>query len=462
VNPLLLAVYHRLPAPARSVAATLYGLQLRWWRHGPGRDGLVDEARQRDGWSAAQWQRWREERLGRQLECAATRVPYYRQYWQARRHQGDRASWELLENWPILEKETLRAQPLAFLADGCVPGRMFHLQTSGTTGTPLEIWRSRRTVEGLYALGVARTRGWHGVPDGTRWARLGGRLIVPQAQRWPPFWAWNAAMNQLYMSTHHLADDLLPHYLDALGRYGIRYLAGYTSSLEALAHAAVALGREDLRMLVTITNGEPLGEYQRATISAAFGVVRETYGMAETVAWASECGAGRLHLWPEVGIVEEQDGEWICTGLLNADMPLIRYRVGDRGRLAPQDATCSCGRHLPLVQAIEGRSSDTLITRDGRRVFWFNPVWYAIPVREAQIVQEALDRVRVIYVPGAGFGAASARTVVTRLRERLGDVAVVLEEVSAVPRSAGGKLRAVVCNVPPAERGAAGVVQLAS
>ena len=311
-------------------------------------------------------------------------------------------------------------------------------------------------MEALHALGAARTRGWHGVPADARWARLGGQLVVPATERRPPFWVWNAALNQLYMSTYHLAPDLTPHYLDALDRYGIRFLSGYTSSLHALATAALQLGRTDLRMLVAFTNAEPVGDHQRAAISAAFGcAVRETYGMTESVAWASECEAGRLHQWPEVGIVEVLDGELICTGLLNSDMPLIRYRTGDRGRLAPPGSTCTCGRGLPLLEAVEGRTSDVVVTRDGRQVFWLNPVWYGIPVREAQIVQESIGRLRVRYAPAPGFVAATARTVVDRLRQRLGEVEVVLEEVPEVPRSANGKLRAVVCNVPPAERDAA-------
>jgi phenylacetate-CoA ligase len=455
MNRFVMRVYHRLPAPARSVAATLRGLYLRWWRHGPARERLMREAVERELWSPEEWRRWLDEHVPRQLERAATRVPYYRAYWQARRRQGDRASWELLENWPILEKETVRAQPRAFVADDRDVRRMSHVRTSGSSGIPLDVWRSRETDTALRALGAARTRGWHGVPADLAWARLGGQLVVPAAQRQPPFWVWNAAERQLYMSTYHLAPDLIPHYLDALTSYGIRYLHAYTSSLEALAHAALDLGRDDLRMLVALTNGEPVSERQRATISAAFGCpVRETYGMAETVAWACECAAGRLHLWPEVGVVEVHDGELICTGLVNPDMPFIRYRTGDRGRLAPEGSTCPCGRTLPLVEAIEGRANDVLVTRDGRLVTWLNPVWYGLPVREAQIIQETLGRVRARYAPASGFTTATGQTVVERLRERLGDVEVLLEEVPAVPRSANGKLRAVLCNVSPTERAA--------
>src|SRR2546430_15915528 len=93
-------------------------------------------------------------------------------------------------------------------------------------------------------------------------------------------------------------------------------------------------------MRVAITSAEQLTEWQRETIAAAFGCpVRQTYGMSETVAWASECERGTLHLWPEVGLIEVladdrvtapgEFGEFICTGLLNADFPLIRCRLGD-------------------------------------------------------------------------------------------------------------------------------------
>src|SRR6185503_8185524 len=144
--------------------------------------------------------------------------------------------------------------------------------------------------------------------------------------------------------------------------------------------------------------------------------VRETWGMIENVAAASECPEGRLHQWPEVGIIEVCDdgrplaagasGELICTGLLNAGMPLIRYRTGDRGRLAADPAGCSCGRALPLLGRLEGRCSDTLITRDGRQVFWLNPVFYGLPVRQSQVIQEALDRITVRISPGLGWEPA--------------------------------------------------------
>ena len=186
-----------------------------------------------------------------------------------------------------------------------------------------------------------------------RWAIIGGRLIKPVTSRRPPFWVWNGPAKQLYMSAYHLAPDLMPAYLDALVKYRVTYLFGYSSGLHALAEAALRLKRTDVRLTVAITNAEPLLQHQREAIEAAFHCpVRETYGLAEIVAGASECERGMLHLWPEVGVVEAVNGaeavrhgslgDLVSTGLLNADMPLIRYRTGDAVRLS--GASCDCGR----------------------------------------------------------------------------------------------------------------------
>ena len=459
----LLHLYHRLPGPARAVAASLRGLYLRSWRYGPETERLVEEALERERWSATAWRTWREERLAYVLHRAATRVPYYRDQWAARRRRGDRTSWECLEHWPILDKQAVRAQPTAFLADDCDARRMYAEHTTGTSGTPLEIWWSRATVRAWYALFEARWRRWYGVTRHDRWAILGGQLVTSAERRDPPFWVWNAALNQLYMSSYHLAPGWVPHFLKALERYRIRYVFGYTSSLHALTHGLGVRGAGQLKLAVAITNAEPVLDHQREDLTRALACpVRETYGMSEIVAAAGECDAGRLHLWPEVGWLEIREGsdavqpgepgEFVSTGLLNGDMPLIRYRVGDRGALLTDEQACSCGRTLPALAYVEGRTDDVLYAPDGRPVGRLDPVFKGrLAIREAQIIQENLHAVRVKYVPTERFGDGDARSIVAGLRARIGSVEVTLEEVDAIPRGAGGKFRAVVSKVDPTE-----------
>jgi phenylacetate-CoA ligase len=463
MNDRLQQIYNLLPGPTRSVAASLRGLQLRTWRYGRESERLVAEAIEREAWSPERFKVWQQEQLSLLLPRAAQSIPFYREQWAKRRRNGDKASWEYLENWPTLEKDQLRDRPKAFIAEDCNPNRMFHDHTSGTTGKSLDLWFSKPTVRLWYALFEARCRRWHGVSRQDHWAILGGQLIAPAKRRQPPFWVWNAALNQLYMSSYHLAPDLVATYIGALRHYRIKYLLGYTSSLYELAQS-VLQSKEKVKMSVVITNAEPVFEYQRLVIEEAFEcLLRESYGMAETVAAASECPAGKLHVWPEAGILEVLDeglpvpdgmsGELIATGLLNFDMPLIRYRVGDRITHSAAHSACVCGRTLPQLASVDGRLDDVLYTFDGRRIGRLDPIFKSnLPIREAQIVQEALDCVRVNYVPAANYTSAAGRSIVERLRARMGNVNVILEEVNEIPRGSNGKFRSVICNLSSEER----------
>src|SRR4029450_7271477 len=97
MNDAMMQIYHRLPGPARSVAASMRGYTLRHRRYGSETESLENEALERPPGGAGRWQSWQQERLAYVLNRAATQVPYYRNHWLKRRRQGDRSSWELLE-----------------------------------------------------------------------------------------------------------------------------------------------------------------------------------------------------------------------------------------------------------------------------------------------------------------------------------------------------------------------------
>jgi phenylacetate-CoA ligase len=316
-------------------------------------------------------------------------------------------------------------------------------------------------VKEWFALFEARWRRWYGVSRRDRWAILGGQLVVPIKQSRPPYWVWNSGLHQLYMSSYHLSPDAIGAYWEAMRRYRVIYVLGYASSLYSLALGAIEQGLQSIQPKVVISNAEPLFQHQRELIAEAFSApVRDTYGQSENVCAASECEAGRMHLWPEVGVYEVfQDeeaapappglpGRLICTGLLNPDMPLIRYEVGDRVSIAGDEPNCLCGRCLPILNSVEGRQDDVLLTREGRRIGRLDPIFKTdLPIREAQIIQEDYDRFCVKYVPSPGFTPQDGAILVSRLKDRVGEVQVSMEEVGAIPRQANGKFRAVISKI---------------
>jgi len=454
-----LKIYHNFPYPLRVLLASTRGYYLSWWRYGADTEKLVKEAKNRESWSPRQWRTWQQERLTFVLEHAAKNVPYYQAYWAARRKMGDNASYSYIENWPILKKEQVRQNPSLFLANGCNPSMMFRDNTSGSTGTPLYMYLNRKTVHEMYALFEARVRKWSGVSRKDHWAIMGGQLVVPFEQSSPPYWVLNTGLNQLYLSAHHLSIKTAEAYIKKLEEFQPSHLIVYPSSAVVLANAMLELNLSAPSSIrVIFSNAEPLTVMQRTTMQQAFGCrVVNTYGMAEGVTGAGECPDGRMHFWPEVGYIEVFDdkvdipvenssGRFVISSLLNENMPLIRYDVGDRGRII-LDSTCNCGCGLPIIDSIDGRSNDLIVTRDGRCIFWINPVFYNLPLRETQVVQDVPGYIYVFYVPAPGFTKETEKIILSRFQDRLGDMEVYLEAVEQIPRLPNGKFRAVISKV---------------
>ncbi len=458
MNPWLLHLFHRLPSPAKNFISSRHGARLMRLRYGEIFRHELPRFAERETWSTEQWRKWQTDRLQSLLQRAVQRVPYYR-----RLHDGGEFPIEQVTTpddltcLPILDKEPLREAPQDFLADDCNSAEMYPERTSGTTGKPLTLWWSPETHQTWYACFERRVRNWAGVQLGDRWATLGGQLIVPQHRERPPFWVWNASGSQLYMSSYHLRDDFLDAYLDEIVRRRIDYIFGYASSLDALATHALHRGRSDVRFKVAISNAEPFFEHQRRRIERAFDCpTRDTYAPAELTIAAFECEAGTMHLSPDVGITEVVDdhghllppgetGHLVVTGLLNQDQILIRYRQGDRGALSTGEEPCSCGRTMPVLASIEGRADDVLITPDGRKIGRLDPIFKdAIRIREAQIIQERLDRVVVKVVAADHYDESDAAAIRNGIRDRMGAIDVEIVVVDHLPRTPAGKLRAVI------------------
>jgi phenylacetate-CoA ligase len=110
--------------------------------------------------------------------------------------------------------------------------------------------------------------------------------------------------------------------------------------------------------------------------------------------------------------------------------------------LAGGPETRQCGRTLPVIGRIDGRVDDILYTMDGRSIGRLGLLFKGdLPIHEAQIIQEALNSVRVRYVPAAGFAHYHERLIIERLRSRFGPVNVIMEPLSEVPRGPNGKFR---------------------
>ena len=442
-----ISIFQRLPYPLRVAAASARGLSLNRTRYGRETEALVQAALAREHWPIDRWHDHQQAALRRVLAEAAM-TPWYRRHACSAR--------EPLSDWPVLPRSELRRDPTSLLSANH-ERRLVDDHTSGTTGTPLLLHFERGAVRHRYALHVARLLRWNGADRDTRWAIIGGQLVAAPDRTRPPFWVWNAAARQLYLSAFHISETNAAAYARALSDHRVEWMLGYPSAIAALVGACVSAGVQLPPLRFVVSNAEPLFDHQREAIEQAFTcVVREEYGMSEAAAAASECEAGSLHLWPEVGIVEVlsddgpepvapgEIGRLVCTGLLNRAMPLVRYEVGDRGALAIDP--CPCGRTLPVLSRVEGRVDDVLVTSDGRTIGRLDGVFKSdLPIVEAQIAQLAPDHFEIRVVPAAEYPMEVDERLRQELRRRVGPVHVDVVHTTQLSRTANGKLRAVVC-----------------
>lgn len=445
-------IYNLLPYLLKTIIASIAGIQRQRLRYGPNLELLVSDAFEREMWGPEPWAEYQKGRLTEILSIAYHDVPYYRHQWAERKRLGDDSDWQVLENWPILSKQIVRNDPKAFVRESIKLHSLHQDHTSGTSGSPLVLYQTVETIRNWYALFEARWRRWNGVDLKDKWAIFGGQLVVKASQSKPPYWVWNQGMRQLYCSSYHISADTISAYIQALIDHKVVYILGYASSLYSIAKLGLELGLTPPEVKLVLNNAEPLFEHQRETIEAFFRCkVRDTYGMSEMLCAASECDHGSMHVWPETGIFETGlNGELISTGLLNKDMPLIRYSTGDVVVFDKRKG-CSCGRNLPLIKTVEGRSDDMILTKDGRQVGRLDPIFKTdLHIMEAQIIQESMDQFTIKVVPAADYCEKDTLLMSDGLKARVGDVDVNIELVDAIPRTSAGKFKAVISKVKDA------------
>jgi phenylacetate-CoA ligase len=447
-------MYGRIPLWAQQAAVNAYGGYWYWLRFGPGYSSYLKKYRSREGFNAIQWSAWQHHRLRALLEAAVSRVPYYRNAWNREARLAALAG--RLQDLPLLEKEPIRADPRAFLRQDIRTPFPRTFYTSGSTGTSIATTWTPREVRKSLALREARSAQWAGVSFKLPRATFSGRMVEPNPDSRGPYYRFNAVERQVYLSVFHLRPDTAARYAEALNRHETQWLTGYASSCYLLATLVLEQRLVLPALKAVIVTSEKVTSDMRRIMQAAYRCpIHEEYSTVENAFFASQCSEGRLHVSPDAGIVEilrpdgtpcaaGEAGEVVATSFIRRYQPFIRYRIGD---VAEWDVDgCPCGRAMPVLKEIVGRIEDAVVGPDGRQVVRFHGVFADQPhVKEAQVIQETLTRLRIRVVPSTGFDAADIDDIVRRTRQRLGwQVEVVVEPVSAIARTEAGKFRAVV------------------
>ncbi|TWI63018.1 phenylacetate-CoA ligase [Pseudoduganella lurida] len=416
-------------------------------------------------WPEEQLRALQLERLRSLLVRAGDSVPYFRDLFKKMDFDPHRDvhGLDVLERLPLMDKALIRTHAERLKAADAAGLARFN--TGGSSGEPLVFYIGKERISHDVAAKWRATRWWDvdiGDPEIVVW----GSPIELKAQDRV------RALRDLVLRTHllpafEMSADKLDAFVERIRAHRPRMLFGYPSALSHIARHARDKGQrmDDLGIRVAFVTSERLYEEQRAQITETFGCpVANGYGGRDAGFIAHQCPQGGMHITAEDIIVEildpagqpvprGQPGEIVVTHLATGDFPFIRYRTGDIGVLGTQG--CSCGRGLPLLQEIQGRSTDFVVAQDGTVMHGLALVYILrdLPqVAAFRISQESLELTRVQIVlaePLEEAAFAALRGHVERgFRARLGaGVAVEVERVAQIAPEQSGKFRYVVSKV---------------
>ncbi len=452
-------IYDMFPVWFQNILISLYGYKINIIRHKGNYSKYYVESVKKLTDSKKQIDDFQNSTLKSLLENAVSNVEYYK----SKNSQGefDYKRVETLKDLkylPLLDKEHVRKNPELFVSRHYSKDQLITVNTTGTTGKPLNIFCNSNVRRKNYAF-YDRFLTNIGIDVQGKRATLGGRIIMSASRKKAPFWRYSFFQKNMLFSSYHLSDENMEIYIDKLRQYNPEFIDSYPSSIFSIAEYAIRnnIDLSGITKVIT-TSGETLFIEQKEIIEDAFGVkVYDQYGAAEMCVFIGQCSEGRYHIYSDFGVVEilndkgepslpGEEGEVVCTGFVNDVMPLIRYRIGDRA--VATDDVCNCLSPFPLVERILGREDDVIITPEGNKVGRLSPVMKGFPVIESQYVQYTADSIELSLIKAAGYMSETETEIIKELRKRLGSkINIIIKHVTELPRGKGGKLKSIISHI---------------
>ena len=450
------SLYRHLPIWMQNLLVAIKGRWLEHQRYGRYYKEAFRELCVSDNWNQEQILAYKEKQLAHILKYAYEFCPYYKQKFDnANVSPDDFKHLNDIQKFPILTKDEVREHWAEMLSTKVKRKDLVQYHTSGSTGKALDFYWTKQSVQYYWAV-VWRGRYRLGVKKGDLHLNFTGKLVVPLNQRKPPYWRYNRVLNQYMLNMQHIRKETIEDIAQFINNKHFRFFVGYPSIIYELA-----LLCNQTKQKITappeyiFTSAEKVYDYQRTAIQEVFpgSEIVEHYGFSEEACCASQCECGIYHEDFELGHLElhepycaenKLNGTLLATGFQNLGMPFIRYEIGDRAVFSERQ--CECGRHNQVIENIEGRNEDYVITKDGMR---FTRLDYLLKdtksIAEAQIVQRKIGQIIVRVVRKYGFNELEEQMIRKIVHDQFSEnLEVEFEYVDFIKRTKAGKFRFIV------------------
>lgn len=398
-----------------------------------------------------QWNKFKET-----LNYAYEKVPYYKNlYDNAGLIPNEIKNRSDLLKLPILTKEDIRKNYNSLKAKGIKDKRIVNNSTSGSTGVNINFLSDREAIERTALQN--RCYNWMGVDLfdkklsiwGSGWDIAKSKKIASRIKSY--------IKNSVVLSGYNLSEKDIEEYYKIMLRFNPKLLVSYPSIFYTLAETFQKNGWKFSPFAMQI-GGEKLFPFQREFVEKVFNSkIYDFYGARDAGMIAQECSLHNgLHIIAENVLVEvldennnpieEGEGDLVITDLNNKVMPFIRYRIGDRAYITQRE--CKCGRGLPLLKEVIGRSFEIIKFPNGNKVggsFWTLVLRSEPGIKNFQVVQKTQDWIKINYIPDSNFNSKSIDKFIERIHQYSGDkLKITFEQVDEIPVTKAGKFKFVI------------------
>ncbi len=398
------------------------------------------------------------ERLRTIVRHAYDHTEYYRKVMDQYGLSPDSlTSLDQIRKFPILTKDDIRNNPDSLISNLHAKERMIHKRTGGSTSVPLKLWVDQMAYTFKEAA-TMRHNSWAGYHQGDKMAALWGNTDKPRSFREKLFGLLLSRV--VFLDTLKMDAPYMRAFIQQVRDFRPTVLMGHAHSIYYFARFVEEEGAKNLGFTGIISTAEILYDYEREKIEHVFGnILFDRYGCEELSIIASECEAhDGLHVCAEGLYVEVLDaddqypGKLVITDLWNHGMPFIRYEIGDMATIKTD--ACSCGRGLPRLGRVLGRTADVLYTPEGKAISGISILdTFTIHVpgfKQVQVIQDLIDHLTFNVVRDDAtftdesesiFGQSVAKFFGSRMRYNI-------RYLDKIPQTERGKYRFSICNIP--------------
>jgi len=398
------------------------------------------------------------DKIKKLIQYAYVNVPYYKKLYD---YCGVNIYCiDDLTDIPLITKDDIRGYNKEFLSREMDITSLMRTATGGTTDSPVTLFYSKDCFSEKQACTLYFFE-WFDYRPGDKIAYLwGAEQDYPSKMSLRGKIVNYLSVNGLFLPISYLNDSIMFDYYSRLKKFKPKVLQSYPTPLYIFS---CFLERSNLRLDIPSINvtAEFLYDYQREKIEEVFQCkVFNWYGARELGHIATECREHRgMHVNAHSLFVEvlkdgkrvyDEEGEVVVTDLLNKAMPLIRYKIGDLGKLSTRK--CRCGSSLPILEDVGGRYVDSFKKRDGTLIpgvaFTNRVIKENKEIKELQIIQTGYERFTLNIVRGNQYSNTALEHLKASIERFMHEkIEFTVHFVDSIKRERSGKVRFCKCEI---------------